>query len=53
MKNKSHKFVITRDDGSYYIGVSSLLVRMALPGLSLLAKQSMHVEEDSKELLDI
>ena len=58
MKNEYYKLVSTRDDGSYYIGLWRRLWRACMyawprQGFRFSHKQSMQVEEDSKQLLDI
>ena len=58
MKFQSYKLVSTQDDGSYYIGMWQKLRQActyAWPhqDFCLLHTQSMNVEEDSEQLLDI
>ena len=55
---RNEKLVSTRDDSSYYTRVCRMLLRARmyawpLQGFSFSHKQSMQVEEDSEQLLDI
>ena len=55
---RNEKLVSTRDDGSYYTRVCQMLPRVCMyawprQGFRFSHKQSMQVEEDSEQLLDI